>query len=249
MSLAPSPLALLQVADPSGFGGDGAARVFDTGATFPWVPVLLLVVPAVVGVGLILMYLRTVRRMRQAQLAPPVWLLPYLEHTEHGPPVWPPTESSEELTTELAERAESVGRLARRKRAILVGLALNFVPGAIPVPWPDAFIPSTLGLFEVQVTEPVMLMTWAFEYVPMAVNCRFCETKKVGLAGVTAMETRAATVTVVVPITLVAISVAVTTDVPPESAVPSPPAVRSSTAGVPESQVTAPVMLAVLLSL
>jgi hypothetical protein len=75
------------------------------------------------------MYFRTARRMRQAQLAPPVWLLPYLEPREDVPQVWPPTQSSAEVAADLAERAESVGRLARRKRTILLALALNFVAG------------------------------------------------------------------------------------------------------------------------
>lgn len=111
-------------------GGTGAGLGLDTGPAFPWIPVLLLAVPAVVALGLAWMYFRTARRMRQAQLAPPVWLLPYLEQQDDAPPkVWPPTESSADVAADMAERAESVGRLARRKRAILLGLALNFVAG------------------------------------------------------------------------------------------------------------------------
>lgn len=111
-------------------GGTGAGLDLGGSVAFPWVPLLLLAVPALVAVGLIWMYFRTARRMRQAQLAPPVWLLPYLEQQSEEPPkVWPPTQSSADIAADLAERADSVGRLARRKRAILLGLALNFVAG------------------------------------------------------------------------------------------------------------------------
>lgn len=115
-------------AGPGGGAGTGGTGL-DAAVAFPWVPVLLLAVPAAVAVGLLWMYFRTARRMRRAQLAPPVWLLPYLEQQVDEPKVWPPTESSEDVAADLAERTESVGRLARRKRAILVGLALNFVAG------------------------------------------------------------------------------------------------------------------------
>ena len=111
-------------------GGRGAGGLgLDSAAAFPWVPMLLLVVPAAVALGLLYLYFRTARRMRRAQLAPPVWLLPYLEQQREEPQVWPPTQSAADVAADLAERAESVGRLARRKRAILVGLALNFVAG------------------------------------------------------------------------------------------------------------------------
>lgn len=123
-------LILLSQLQSAGFGREGEVGLgLETGPAFPWVPALLLAVPAVVALGLAWMYFRTARRMRQAQLAPPVWLLPYLEPREDAAPVWPPTQSSADVAADLAERAESVGRLARRKRAILLGLALNFVAG------------------------------------------------------------------------------------------------------------------------
>lgn len=131
MHLVPLPIIALQARIQGGMaGGDSAwGAGLDGSAAFPWAPALLLGGPAVIAAGLLWWYFRTARTLRQAQLTPPVWLLPYLEQKLDPPPAWPPPETSADAMGEQIERTESVGRLARRKRAILLGLALNFVAG------------------------------------------------------------------------------------------------------------------------
>lgn len=116
-------------AGPGSGGVDTAWATALAGGGFPWVAVAVLGIPAAVAVALIWWYARTARRLRHAQLAPPVWLLPYLRTGSASPAPWPPTQTQAELAADLAERGESVGRLARQKRAILLGLGLNFVAG------------------------------------------------------------------------------------------------------------------------
>jgi hypothetical protein len=128
-----SPLiAVVQARGAAGMdrGGDSSwAGGLEVGGAIPWAPILIVGIPAAVAIALVWLYFRTATRLKQAQLAPPVWLLPYLAQASEAPPSWPPREESAETALELAEHAESVGRLAQQKRAILLGLALNFVAG------------------------------------------------------------------------------------------------------------------------
>lgn len=113
--------------------GDSAGEVWKGGtlgaSPFPWVPLFLLLGPAVIAAVLIAWYVRTARQLRRVQLAPPAWLVPYLQAppagTEPGAPA--PVDPDDALTDEA--RLESTTVLARRKRALLAGLALNFIAG------------------------------------------------------------------------------------------------------------------------
>jgi hypothetical protein len=82
-----------------------------------------------VAVVLVWLYARTAREHRRALMAPPVWLLPYLERPSEADSDWrPPAPDADHA--ELEElRLESTARLARRKRSLLVGMGLNFVAG------------------------------------------------------------------------------------------------------------------------
>src|SRR5262252_8300279 len=101
---------------------------------------------------------------------------------------------------------------------------------------------ATLVCDEFQVTLAVMSCIVASVYVPVAANCCGMPSGTLGMAGVTAIETSAAAVTVrfVEPDTLP--EVAVTAVLPTETLVASPEAFTIATAGVPLTQVTAPVM-------
>jgi hypothetical protein len=117
---------LLQLADP--LAPDTATRIpgLTDGASFPWVPVLLLGVPAGIALVLLWLYVRTARQHRRAMLAPPVWLLPYLEQAETGGGRSPPVPDPDHLALE-EERLASAASLARRKRVLLMALGLNFI--------------------------------------------------------------------------------------------------------------------------
>lgn len=124
----PPLLALLQPAAPVGEAG-GALWGDGLGAASPfgWAPVILLGGPVLVAVVLLWLYARTARQHRRALMAPPVWLLPYLERPAEAEGVWRPLAPDGDHA-ELEElRLESTARLARRKRVLLVGLGLNFV--------------------------------------------------------------------------------------------------------------------------
>ncbi len=122
------PLILLQPAAPAGEAA-GALWGGGVGATSPfgWAPVILLGGPLLVAVVLLWLYARTVREHRRALMAPPVWLLPYLERPAEAGTDWrpPPPDADHAELEEL--RQESTARLARRKRGLLIGLGLNFV--------------------------------------------------------------------------------------------------------------------------
>lgn len=120
-------LASFQLVDP--LAQDTTARIASEagGGAFPWVPALLLGVPAGVAAILLWLYARTARQHRRAVLAPPVWLLPYLEQAESGAGGRPaPVPDPDHLALE-EERLASAASLARRKRVLLVALALNFL--------------------------------------------------------------------------------------------------------------------------
>lgn len=113
-----------------------------------WAPLLLLGLPVLVAIVLLWMYVRTARQHRVAQLAPPVWLLPYLEQqASTAAPAQAPAPDADHLALEEM-RLESTARLARRKRALLVGLGLNFVAG-----WAGAAVYLYAANREVQFAE------------------------------------------------------------------------------------------------
>jgi hypothetical protein len=85
--------------------------------------------------------------------------------------------------------------------------------------------------------------------VPVAVNCWSAPLVIVGLAGVTAMETRVGALTVRLVLPDTAPSVALIVLCPGATAWASPLAVIVATEVVPELQVTEPVRLAVVVSL
>lgn len=78
------------------------------------------------------------------------------------------------------------------------------VPAATPVANPPAVIAATPVVCDVQVTELVKFCVELSENVPVAVNCRVVPLAIDGFAGVTAIETSVAEVTVstVDPLTL-----------------------------------------------
>ena len=86
------------------------------------------------------------------------------------------------------------------------------------------------------------------EYVPVAVNCSVVPLAMLGLAGVTAIESRAAGLTVRTVEPLTPPSVALIVDVPVATPVASPLALIVATEVVAEAQVTWPVRSCVVLS-
>jgi len=128
----PSADFVLLLAPAGAVGQDtagGLAEALGSSSAFPWGPVLLLAGPAVVAVTLLWFYARTARLLRRAQLAPPTWLLPYLEPPGGSRPAWPPPAADPDDAADQANLELSIARLGRRKRILLVGLALNFVAG------------------------------------------------------------------------------------------------------------------------
>ena len=129
----PSLSCLLTFLQPAAPGGVAAGALWGDGlgaaSPFGWAPVILLGGPVLVAVVLLWLYARTARAHRRALMAPPVWLLPYLERPSEADSDWrPPAPDADH--TELEElRLESTARLARRKRGLLIGLGLNFVAG------------------------------------------------------------------------------------------------------------------------
>jgi hypothetical protein len=129
----PSLLSLFALVQPAAPGGGAAGALWGDGlgatSPFGWAPVILLGGPVLVAVVLLWLYARTAREHRRALMAPPVWLLPYLERPSEADSDWrPPAPDADHA--ELEElRLESTARLARRKRGLLVGLGLNFVAG------------------------------------------------------------------------------------------------------------------------
>ena len=103
---------------------------------------------------------------------------------------------------------------------------------------PVAEIVATVVSVEPQVTEFVMICVVLSLYVPVAVNCGLVPSGAEEFAGVTAIETSAAAVTVSVVDPLMPPRVAVIEDVPVASVEASPDALIVATVGVAEAQVT-----------
>lgn len=126
----PSLWYLLILLQPVAPGGEAAGTVWgDLGVTSPfgWAPAILLGGPVLVAVVLLVLYVRTAREHRRALMAPPVWLLPYLERPSEADSDWHAPEPDADHAELEEVRLESTGRLARRKRGLLIGLGLNFV--------------------------------------------------------------------------------------------------------------------------
>ena len=122
------------------------------------------------------------------------------------------------------------------------------VPAATPVASPPELIVAVAVVAELHVTLPVMFATLLSEYVPVAVNCCVVPFTIVGFAGVTAIDTSVAGVTVNTVEPEMAPEVALIVEVPAATPVASPPALIVAVAVVAELHVTLPVMFAVLLS-
>src|SRR6266478_1851567 len=124
---------------------------------------------------------------------------------------------------------------------------------ALPVPAavasPAVLLLATVALSEVQVTELVRFCVLVSLNVPVAVNCWVVPLGIEGLAGVTAMDTSVATVTVSVvePVTLPEVAWMVALPVP--AAVASPAVLLLATVALSEVQVTELVRFCVLVSL
>jgi hypothetical protein len=112
------------------------------------------------------------------------------------------------------------------------------VPCAKVVASPALLIVATAGVAEAHVTWLVRFCVELSEKVPVAVNCSVFPLATLGLAGVTAIDFRAAAVTVNTVEPTVLPSVALMLDVPGVTPVASPPAVIVATAGVADAHVT-----------
>ena len=130
----------------------------------------------------------------------------------------------------------------------LVALIVE-VPTFSVVARPPALIVATVVVPEAHTTLPVRFCVVLSLNVPVAVNCCVFPAATDGLAGVTAIDTSTAAVTVNVvdPTTLPLVALIV--DVPTFSVVASPPAAIVATVVVPDAHVTLPVRFCVVLSL
>jgi hypothetical protein len=122
-------------------------------------------------------------------------------------------------------------------------------PNFTPVASPAALIVATVVSDELHVTVLVMFCVEVSLNVPVAVNCCVFPAATEGFAGVTAIDTRVAfvTVSVVEPTTLPLVALIV--DVPAFTAVARPAALIVATVVVPDAHVTLPVRFCVELSL
>ena len=123
------------------------------------------------------------------------------------------------------------------------------VPAATVVARPvPAAIVALAGVPEVQVTEAVKSCVDASVNVPIAVNCRVRPAAVDGLAGVTAMETRRAVLTVNDVLPEIVPKTAETVVTPGSTAMASPILEILATARFDEAQVTDPVISCVVAS-
>jgi hypothetical protein len=100
------------------------------------------------------------------------------------------------------------------------------VPGATvvanPIVEPALLIVATLGVSELHCTVAVMFCMLPSVYVPVAVNCWVVPNGRVGIAGVTAIETNVAAVTVTVVEPLIVPEVAVIAALPTTTPLATP---------------------------
>jgi len=112
------------------------------------------------------------------------------------------------------------------------------VPVPTPVASPAELIVATVVVPEFHVTLAVRFCVLLSVYVPVAVNCSVVPFAIEGFAGVTAIDTKVAAVTVSVSAGLVTpFSVAVICDVPTPIPVAKPAELTVATPGVPEFHV------------
>jgi len=123
------------------------------------------------------------------------------------------------------------------------------VPTATPVARPPALIVEVAGTAELHVTLAVKFCVVLLLNVPVAVNCCVRPAAIEGFAGVTAMDTSVADVTVKVVEPEIAPDVAFIKEVPAATPVAKPPAVMVAVAGVAELHVTLAVRFCVVLLL
>jgi hypothetical protein len=107
-------------------------------------------------------------------------------------------------------------------------------------------IVATATFDDVQATEPVMLAVLPSVYVPVAVNWSVTPFATLGFTGATAIDVRAAAVTVSVVVPLTEPDVAVIVEDPIAKVEARPDASIVATTTFDDVQATEPVMLAVL---
>jgi len=117
------------------------------------------------------------------------------------------------------------------------------VPTATAVARPPAAMVAAAGVDDVQVTEAVMSCVELSAYVAVAVNCCVRPAGTLGVAGVTAIETSAGTVSVVLPVTPPEFAEIVV--VPAATVVARPPAAMVAAAVLDDVQVTVAVRFCV----
>jgi hypothetical protein len=122
------------------------------------------------------------------------------------------------------------------------------VPVATPVANPPEAIVATVVVTELHVAVPVKFCVELSENVPVAVNCCFVPFAIEGFAGVTAIDTNVAAVTVKVVDPVMPPETALITLVPVATPVANPPAVIVATVVIAELQVAVPVKFCVELS-
>jgi hypothetical protein len=122
------------------------------------------------------------------------------------------------------------------------------VPVARVVARPPAAMVAVAVLDDAQVTEAVRFCVELSVYVPVAVNCCVRPFATLGLAGVTAMETSAADITVSVVLPVMLPEVAEMVVVPAATAVARPPAAMVAVAVLDEAHVAVAVRSCVVLS-
>jgi hypothetical protein len=122
------------------------------------------------------------------------------------------------------------------------------VPVPTPVANPPAAIVATVVVTELQVAVPVKFSVELSENVPVAVNCSFVPFAIEGFAGVTAIDTSVAAVTVRVVEPVMPPETALIVLVPAATPVANPPAVIVATPAVTELQAAVPVKFSVELS-
>jgi hypothetical protein len=120
------------------------------------------------------------------------------------------------------------------------------VPTATGVASPNVSMLATAVSELVQFTSVVISVVLSSVYVPIAVNCRVSSTPTVALSGVTEMDSRIGIIAVKLVEPLMPSRVAVIVVVPTATGVASPNVSMPATVGSELSQVTSPVISAVL---
>ena len=112
------------------------------------------------------------------------------------------------------------------------------VPVMVLVTNPALFIAATAAFEELQPTDAVMSCVLLSLKVPVATNCFEAPIGMVEFAGVTAIETKLAPVTVIAALPVIDPTVAFTLPVPPATPAASPEESTVTTPGVEDDQLT-----------